>query len=212
LKILLTGFNRFKGVRVNPSEKVILELRERYRDLKGVDLIAEVLPTEYGAGMRKLRGLIRKHRPQAILLLGVAPRREQISLERVALNIDDEATPDNAGVIRRGRKIVRGAADVYWSTLPLLRLQRALEGCGIPASISNHAGTFLCNHAFYVARHQTERSPKKLVCGFVHLPGMASRRAKTKSTTKSKSKGERAEPNKMIQAIECCIEVLRRTK
>ena len=202
MKILLTGFNSFSGVRVNPSELVVRAIAERSRQGR-VEIITEVLPTEYAAATRKLRGLIRKHRPDAILCLGVAQRRETISLERVALNLDDEPTADNAGVVRRGSKIARGGPDLYWSTLPLATLERALKrqrGTGrIRAVISNHAGAFLCNHVFYIARHETARRHRPVPCGFIHLPGLRG----------SKANRER-QLRHVIHAVERCLSTIRR--
>ena len=202
MKILLTGFNSFSGVRVNPSEPVVRAIAEQKQPAK-MEMIAAVLPTEYDAATRKLRGLIRKHRPDAVLCLGVAQRREVISLERVALNLDDEPTPDNAGVIRRGSRIVRGGPDLYWSTLPLAALERALKrprNAGrIRAAISNHAGAFLCNHVFYIARHETARRRGPVLCGFIHLPGLRGYKAARERQLRG-----------MIQAIERCLSVVRK--
>jgi pyroglutamyl-peptidase len=209
MKILVTGFNSFAGVRVNPSEQVVRAIAERRRpgartQAGTAEIVAEVLPTEYAAATRKLRNLIRTHHPDAVVCLGVAPRRVAISLERIALNLDDDATADNAGVIRRGRQIVRGGPDVYWSTLPLAALARALQRRGIKAIISNHAGAFLCNHAFYIARHEREqyetaRARRGIPCGFIHLPGLRG----------GKSARERS-LNRMIRAVECCLAVIRK--
>ncbi|MBI3933864.1 MAG: pyroglutamyl-peptidase I [Acidobacteria bacterium] len=198
MKILVTGFNSFRGVPVNPSEQVVRALAERSRRDARAELVTAVLATEYVAGTKRLRRLIRTVRPDAILCLGVALRRESISLERVALNLDDDSTPDNAGLIRQGRKIAPRGPDVYWSTLPLEALQKALQRRGIKASVSNHAGTFLCNHAFYVARQET--APRRRIpCGFIHLPGAGGRQ-------------RGALLRRFVQAIECCLQVIRKEK
>lgn len=202
MKILLTGFNSFSGVRVNPSDLVVRAVA-RQKQPVNVDLITAVLPTEYEAATRKLRGLLRKHRPDAVLCLGVAQRREKISLERVALNLDDEVTPDNGGVVRRGSKIERRGPDLYWSSLPLLALERALKRqrnrARIEVAISNHAGAFLCNHAFYIARHETARGRVPVPCGFIHLPGLRGRKAFRDRQLRG-----------MIQAVERCLSVIRK--
>jgi pyroglutamyl-peptidase len=200
MKILLTGFNSFSGVRVNPSELVVRAIAEQ-RQPRNVEVITAVLPTEYGAATRQLRGLIRRHRPDAVICLGVAQRRETISLERVALNLDDEPTPDNARVVRRGSKIERGGPDLYWSTLPLAALERALNSKPktgrVRAVISNHAGAFLCNHAFYIARHETARRRRPIPCGFIHLPGLRGRKAASERQLSG-----------MIEAVGACLSVV----
>jgi pyroglutamyl-peptidase len=169
------------------------------RVASGAELITAVLPTEYVAATRQLRRLIRSTRPNAVVCLGVATRRDGISLERVALNLDDEATPDNVGTIRRGRKISPSGPDLYWSTLPLEQLLRALRKGRVKAAISNHAGAFLCNHAFYVARHETARSRRQIPCGFIHLPG----------TGRGRSKGRY---ERLARAVESCLDALQRSQ
>ena len=123
MRILVTGFNPFRGVRINPSELVVQALAQRTPQFSkrypALEIITTILPTEYLAATRLLRSLMRSTRPDGVICLGVASRREMISLERVALNWDDDPTPDNAGRIRCGRKIAPGGPDVYWSTLPL---------------------------------------------------------------------------------------------
>ncbi|MBI4478420.1 MAG: hypothetical protein HY651_00175 [Acidobacteria bacterium] len=197
MKILVTGFNSFKGARVNPSEQVVLALAGRQRNDFSAKLVTAILPTEYVAAARRLRHLIRTEWPDAVLCLGVAPRRKSISLERVALNLNDDPTADNAGVIRQARKIAPDGPDVYWSSLPLEAFGKRLRRRGIKALVSNHAGTFLCNHAFYVARQETTRAGHGIPCGFIHLPGLG----------RSKSTRVRS-LNRMIRAVECCINVL----
>lgn len=206
MKILVTGFNAFGKVKVNPSELIVRHLPSRRQGKKaraGSQLVAELLPTEYVAATRRVRQLIRREQPDAILCLGVAERRERISLERVALNLDDEPLADNAGLVRRGQPIVRGGPPLYWSALPLEAMLRALTRRRIPAQISNHAGTYLCNHIFYVARHYVTRHNKarrRMPCGFVHLPkllppGSKSKRGMTLAM--------------MLRAIDCCIEIVK---
>ena len=202
MKILLTGFEPYGKVEVNPSEQVVQMIVERTRARGDDELVTEILPTEFVAAGRRIRQLIRKLRPAAVLCLGVAPSRDKISLERVALNLDDDLLPDNAGRTRAGQKIVPGSPVAYWSTLPLERIRKQLEKHGIPVSYSNHAGTYLCNHVFYVARHETERMGNRARCGFLHVPPLRQR---------GKNRKLRGMPlSKMIQAVESCLEILRK--
>ncbi len=204
MKILLTGFEPFGAVRVNPSEQIVRRIGEQARASGNADLRAEVLPTEFAAAERRIRKLIRTLRPEAVLCLGVAPHRCKISLERVALNLDDDALPDNAGRRRSGRRIVPRGPAAYWSTLPLERFRKQLERRSIPVSYSNHAGTYLCNHVFYVARHEIERMATGVPCGFVHVPPSRTRAKKGKPRSMALST--------MVEAVECCLEALRRMK
>lgn len=174
-------------------------MRARSRAQK--DLFTAILPTEFNAAGKKIRRLIRAIRPAAVVCLGVAASRKTISLERVALNLDDEALPDNAGRVRLGRPIARGGPAAYWSTLPLERMRQALEKSGIAANISNHAGTYVCNHVFYVVRHEIERMKARSRCGLIHVPDVR------KQGKNSKAPGMAL--SRMVAAVECCIEILR---
>ncbi|MBI1956809.1 MAG: hypothetical protein HYS38_10480 [Acidobacteria bacterium] len=200
MKILLTGFEPYRRLHVNPSEQVVRALAKQEQLRGDADLVTEILPTEYVRAGKRIRQLIRRIRPGVVLCLGVAPARRAISLERVALNLDDDPLPDNAGQIRSGRPIVRGGPAAYWSTLPLERLRRVLEKHGIPVMVSNHAGTYLCNHVFYLARREMEPWGDRAPCGFIHLPGPRPRREKTNAIPL----------HKMVEAIECCLQVLRK--
>lgn len=211
MKILLTGFEPFGPVQVNPSEQIVRRIREETKEVaegskeesktRGTgDLRAEVLPTEFIAADRRIRQLIREFRPDAVLCLGVAPQRDKISLERFALNMDDDVLPDNAGRSRTGRPIAPNGPAAYWSTLPLERFERQLKRRGIPVVYSNHAGTYLCNHVFYVVRHLLEQLGSSAPCGFVHLPPLRTRGGKARGLPL----------DTMVEAVECCLSVLRK--
>lgn len=201
MKILLTGFEPFGRWKVNPSERVVRALAKQARLRNDTHLVTAILPTEYARAAKTIQRLIRTLRPEAVLCLGVAPARRAISLERVALNLNDDPLPDNAGQIRSGQPIVRGGPAAYWSTLPLQRLRQDLEKRSIPINISNHAGAYLCNHVFYLARHEIERLENNAPCGLIHIPGQSSR-GKT---------GVKVPLSRITEAIECCLGVLSRT-
>ncbi|OFW19574.1 MAG: hypothetical protein A3H27_08535, partial [Acidobacteria bacterium RIFCSPLOWO2_02_FULL_59_13] len=200
-KILLTGFEVFGSLRVNPAEKIVRRIAESSRRKGESDLIVAVLPTEYARAGHQIRQLIRRVRPKAVLCLGVARSRTAISLERIALNLDDDPLPDNAGRVYTGRHIALAGPLAYASTLPLQRMLQTLRRREIPACISNHAGSFVCNHVFYVARSEVRRRGREIPCGLIHVPAMIGPR------------GSLGLPlHKMVEAIECCLEVLRRSR
>jgi pyroglutamyl-peptidase len=118
-----------------------------------------------------------------------------ICLERFALNVDDEELPDNSGRVLNGTPIVRGGPAAYESTLPLNRLLKVLRAKGIRANISNHAGTYVCNHAFYVARHESERLRPGMPCGFIHVPNLRRGSSKTQAMAL----------DDMAEAVEVCL-------
>lgn len=197
MSILVTGFQPFGKIAVNPSQCIIEHLQAQQRD----DLVALVLPTEYKAAGDCIQQAILKIQPAAILSLGVAQSRTTISLERVAINLDDASIPDNAGVYASGEQIAENGPAAYWSTLPLTAMHQALAARGIPVSMSNHAGTYICNHAFYVAQHTLAQSGSAIPCGFIHIPDIA-------KADDTESKGLTLET--MIKAVEICIDVLQK--
>lgn len=166
MKILLTGFEPFGKVAVNPSQKVVEALAARGNPA----LIPVVLPVEYNEAGPQLYKLIAMHQPLAVLMLGVAQGRDSICLERIALNINDASLADNSGTVQQGGYILEEGPLAYESSLPLTTMLKTLRQHNIPARISNHAGTYLCNNIFYLARHAL--GPRDTPCGFVHLPAI----------------------------------------
>jgi len=199
--ILLTGFNRFGGLEVNSSELIVEAIATRALESGRTDLVSEVLPTEYRRAGDRMRYLIQEYQPKVILALGVATGAPFLRLERVALNLNDAEMPDNAGEVISGQLIEAKGPAAYWSSLPLTAMLEALDGLDVPVVVSNHAGTFLCNHVFYIARHQVEQLGIPSRCGFIHVPGV--------STGISEDTDDGLPLSLMIEGIECGLEVLR---
>jgi pyroglutamyl-peptidase len=168
--LLVTGFNRFGNLRLNPTELMMTELERFENAWEDCRLVTEVLPTEYKAAEKRIRLLISRWDPDAIVAFGVAPAAKDFHLERFALNLDDATVPDNSGWIPDGVPIVRGGPPCYESTLPLSDILSALQHVGIPAKYSNHAGTYVCNHVFYTALHEVDSFRRNALCGFIHVP------------------------------------------
>jgi len=172
MKSLLVGFNEFHGWAVNPARLVVEALRGNDQFVAGMGMTAEVFPTEFDAAGRRIVQLVTGHRPDVVVVVGMAAGRSGVSLERVALNLDDTNTPDNAGLAPTGRLITSDGPLAYWSTLPLNHLVATLVEHGVSAHISNFAGSFVCNHTFYLARYTAERLGIRAACGLVHIPLM----------------------------------------
>ena len=200
MKILLTGFEPFAQWKVNPSEQIVRALAKTQRS--HYELIAEILPVDYVQAGSRIKRLIQKHKPDAVVCLGLAPERRSLSLERVALNLDDAPLPDNSGRVRIGRHILPDGPAAYYSTHTLNKLLTAFINNNLSVVVSNHAGTYLCNHVFYLARHEIERMGLPSPCGFIHLPGMPSARGKQKRLTL----------RDMTKAIELCLDALSRSR
>ena len=159
--ILLTGFEPFGGLVRNPSAEVA-------RALEGEGVSAAVLPVDYDRVGAALEGLLEARAYDAVLLMGVAIGRSRLGLERVAVNFRDAQRGDNAGRTPDRPEVVPGGPAAYFSTLPVDALRERLRAAGIPVEISLSAGAYLCNAAFYLARHALDA--KGTPCGFLHLP------------------------------------------
>ena len=162
---LVTGFEPFGGDASNPSAEVARRLDGRR--VGGVPVIGRVLPVDLAALDRGLAAALREVDPVAVILLGLAPGEAVIRLERVALNLADFAIADNAGARAIDEPLDRRAGPAQWSRLPLRAIQAKLLSSGIPARLSETAGTYLCNAALYRA---LARVPRRVPCGFIHLP------------------------------------------
>lgn len=152
---------------MNPSEEIARALDGR--EIRGRLLRGAVLPCAFGEAVAELRRLLRVHRPELIVSLGQAGGRAEITPERVAINVDDARMPDNRGRQPIDRAIERSGPAAYWSTLPIKAIVAALRARGVPAAVSQTAGTFVCNHAFYGLMHLLRRR-KGVRGGFVHVP------------------------------------------
>jgi pyroglutamyl-peptidase len=196
--ILVTGFEPFGGIPVNPSQAVVEALGKRAGERRA-ELVTEILPCEFRAAGSRIVTLIRELRPAAVVSLGLAASANAIRLERHALNLNDALRPDNAGDLASGRPIATDGPIGYWSTLPLDAMLRALKGRDIPSVISNHAGAYVCNHVFYTARHEIERLGSGTPSGFIHLPLM------TEQDATPLPGGITLPLATMVEAVECCL-------
>jgi len=166
-RILLTGFDPFGGETVNPSWEAARALHGRR--IGGHRVVARQIPTEFAASLRLLKAALRETTPAIVLGVGQAGGRAQLSLERVAINLQDARIPDNAGAQPIDEPVIPGAPAAYFSTLPLKAMLAALHEAGLPAAISHTAGTYVCNHFAYAALHWS--APKRRVrAGFIHIP------------------------------------------
>ena len=166
-KILVTGFEPFASSSMNPSGEIV-------KALIGDDLVTAILPVVFGQASAQLRELIDLHKPSAVLCLGQAEGRSVITPERIAINLDDARIADNAGNQPKEQRIIVDGPDGHFSTLPIEKMVASMKAAGIPASISLSAGTFVCNHIFYVMQDYLKDSSVK--SGFMHVPLMDEQR------------------------------------
>ena len=165
-QILLTGFLPFGGETVNSSWQAVAALDgER---IAGHRVVTRCLPVEFGAAIEALRRAIRATRPALVLCVGQAGGRAAISLERVAINVDDARIPDSAGAQPIDCPVVDAGPAAYFTGLPIKAMLAALREARIPSEVSQTAGTFVCNHVFYGLMHALRRRPVR--GGFIHVP------------------------------------------
>ncbi|MEU7636697.1 pyroglutamyl-peptidase I [Streptomyces sp. NPDC039016] len=167
-RVLFTGFAPFDGAATNPSWQAVRTAAAT--PLAGLALHTAELPCVYGAALTALRTAIDETRPDLVVAVGQAGGRPDITVERVALNVDDARIPDNAGAEPIDEPIVPDGPAAYFSTLPIKACVAAVRAAGLPASVSNTAGTFVCNHVFYGLAHLIAAELPHIRGGFVHVP------------------------------------------
>lgn len=166
-KVLVTGFNPFDSEPINPSFEAVRSLPDEI----GEAAICKVeLPTEFGRSALTMAQAIEEHRPDVILMVGQSGGSTSIRVERVAINIDDARIPDNAGKQPTDEPIIEGDAVAYFSTLPIKNIVAELSQNGIPAVISETAGTFVCNHVMYWVLSHIQKHKLPIQAGFIHVP------------------------------------------
>ncbi len=167
MKILVTCFDGFAGESVNASA---LALERLPKKIGAARLITAELPTRYAAAEEVVKRLIAIHSPAIIVHLGQAAGRSCPELERIGINFDNAKTGDNAGEVRLTKPIDPDGEDGLFSTLPVDAMAEACRAAGIPAGVSNTAGTFVCNHILYTTLRYIKTHGLPIRAGFIHLP------------------------------------------
>jgi pyroglutamyl-peptidase len=190
--ILITGFEPFGASRLNPSGEVV-------KALSHPGVVTAILPVVFGEASNRLRELIDLHKPIAVISLGQAEGRSQITPERIAINFDDARIADNSGVKKVASPVIEGGPDGHFSTLPIEKIVTALTAAGIPVAASLSAGTFVCNHIFYSL--QEYLIGRNIPSGFIHIPLMDEQQSEFPGLpTMSRSD--------MVRAVEIILELL----
>lgn len=167
MKALVTGFDAFGGDEVNPSSLAVGRLKKR---LGKVAVQAAELPTSFARSTEALRMAIAKAKPDIVLCVGQAGGRSELCLERVAINVQDARIRDNDGKQPIDKPVVAGGPSAHFTTLPIKACVAAMRQAGLPAAVSNTAGTFVCNHIFYALMDIAAAHPTPLRGGFLHIP------------------------------------------
>jgi pyroglutamyl-peptidase len=167
-RILLTGFEPFGGEGLNPSQMLAEALHGQHVD--EAEITGLVLPCVFDDALVALDQGLDTHRPTLVLALGQAGSRADLTVERVAINVNDARIPDNAGRQPIDTAVVPGGPAAYFSTLPIKAIVADLRTAGLPASVSQTAGTFVCNHVFYGLMHALTTRHPDARGGFMHVP------------------------------------------
>lgn len=166
--VLLTGFEPFNGAAINPAWEAVRALE----GWSGEDFRVEVrqLSCVFGEANRALAGMVDALHPDVVIAVGQAGGRPEISVERVAINVDDASILDNAGQQPIDRSIHEDGPAAYFTNLPIKAMVAAMRERGLRAGVSQTAGTFVCNHVFYGLMHHVATSGRNVKAGFIHVP------------------------------------------
>lgn len=167
--VLVTGFDPFGGSKTNPSWHAVHQLHGRA--IAGRNVVGAELPTVFGDSLLRLAQLMDEHQPELVICTGQAAGRAAISLERVAINVNDARIPDNLGRKPIDTPVIPDAPAAFFTSLPIKAMLKALQDEGVHAEVSQTAGTFVCNHVFYGLMHILDQPRWRDVRGgLVHVP------------------------------------------
>ena len=166
MKLLLTAFDPFGGDKVNPALEAVKLVSPR---IGNVEVVKLEVPTVFRKSIEKLVAAMEKEKPDVVLCVGQAGGRFDITPERVAINVDDARIKDNEGNQPVG-VIYDDGENAYFATLPIKAMVKKIREAGLPSSVSNTAGTFVCNHLMYGLLYHIARSFPSVRGGFIHVP------------------------------------------
>lgn len=169
MKILVTGFDPFGGEKVNPALEAVKSLPS---EIHGAEVHWVAIPTVFYKSAEVLEAEIVRYQPDVVLCIGQAGGRASLTPERVAINQDDARIPDNQGNQPIDTPIREDGQAAYFSTLPIKAMVQAIKEQGLPAAVSNTAGTFVCNHLMYQALYLVDKKFPHMRAGFMHIPYM----------------------------------------
>lgn len=166
--VLLTGFEPFNGAAINPAWEAVRALEGWSGDAFRVEV--RQLPCVFVDANRQLAEMVEALHPDVVIAVGQAGGRAEISVERVAINVDDASILDNAGRQPVDQAIAEEGPAAYFTSLPIKAMVAAMRAAGLRAGVSQTAGTFVCNHVFYGLMHHAARQPQPIKAGFIHVP------------------------------------------
>ncbi|MBU3087420.1 pyroglutamyl-peptidase I [Clostridium gasigenes] len=167
MRALIIGFDPFGKENINPALEAVKLLPE---NIAGAEIIKLEIPTVFGKSLEKIEEAIIKHSPNIVISVGQAGGRFGVTPERVAINLDDARIKDNEGNQPIDVSIFEDGENAYFSSLPIKSMVFEMSEEGIPSSVSNTAGTFVCNHVMYGILYLTNKKYPGIKSGFIHVP------------------------------------------
>lgn len=167
MKLLITGFDPFGGEKVNPSFESIKEI---CNEIEGVEIIKKEIPTVFNKSIEVLHEVIKSEKPDYVICFGQAGGRFDMTIEKVAINLNNARIPDNIGSQPIDTAIFKDGENAYFSTLPVNAIVEEMKKNNIPASVSYTAGTFVCNNLFYGLMYLINQRYPYIKGGFIHVP------------------------------------------
>ncbi len=167
MKILVTGFDPFGKESVNPSYEAVKRIKNNNED---IELFIKEIPVVFGKAIQVLEDAMNNIEPDAVICIGQAGGRSDITIERVGINMDDARISDNDGNQPIDEVIYEDGENAYFSNLPIKTIVEKLREINIPASVSNTAGTYVCNNLLYGVMYLIDKKYPGVRGGFVHVP------------------------------------------
>ena len=167
MKILITGFDPFGGEPVNPALEAVKLMKD---EIAGAKIIKLEIPTVFRKSVEKIHEMMKAEQPDVVLSIGQAGGRFGVTPERVAINVDDARIKDNEGNQPVDTPIFTDGEVAYFSNLPVTAMVEAIKNKGLPSTLSNSAGTFVCNHVMYGVLYYIHKEFPNVRGGFIHVP------------------------------------------
>ncbi|RPF42300.1 pyroglutamyl-peptidase I [Hydrogenoanaerobacterium saccharovorans] len=167
MKLLLTAFDPFGGEKINPALEAVKLVSDK---IDNIDIVKLEVPTVFKKSVATVAAAMDKEKPDAVLCIGQAGGRFDITPERVAINVDDARIKDNEGNQPIDAPIFEDGDPAYFTTLPIKAMVENIRAEGLPASVSNTAGTFVCNHLMYGVLYTIAKKHPNVRGGFTHVP------------------------------------------
>jgi pyroglutamyl-peptidase len=169
MRVLISGFESFGGRKINPTALLIEALQNKDIPIPpGLKVDQILLPVTFEQSFYHLQNKINVFNPDVVMCFGLSAKSDAIKLEALAVNRIDADIQDNNGVQPREQMINHLGEPTYAATLPLQGIESVLNEAGIPVTISNDAGSYVCNYVFYRMMESNQDSLR--LCGFIHVP------------------------------------------